>query len=97
MNDLSAIGGGVLIEESNENRVTKVVIFTSQAYVQRDVHAEVSAGMNRLQIDVRAFNVDPDSTQARVFGSGEILGVQYKEVAVAQAYLPVVAHGFLLT
>jgi uncharacterized protein (TIGR02231 family) len=71
-----------IIGEGNENRITEIVVYTNQAYVKRQVQAKVRTGLNRMLIETRAFKVDTESVQARVYGEGEILSVQYNELPV---------------
>jgi len=65
------------IGDGDHNRVVHVTVFLDQALVTRRARAAVRAGLNRLAIEVHAFHVDAGSAQARVYGEGEILGVQY--------------------
>ncbi len=73
------------IGENDGNQITDVVVFTDQAHVKRKAGIQVPEGANRLLMEVRAFMVDIDSAQAKVYGSGEILSVQYKEIPVKDA------------
>ena len=45
-------------------------------------------GLNRFLVEVQAHRMDPDSVQARVFGHGELLSAQYREVPVVEAPQP---------
>lgn len=74
-----------LIDDGAENRITRVTLFSDQAYVTREATAEVAAGVARVRVETLAFQVDPDSVQAKVFGRGELLGVQYRELPVVDA------------
>jgi len=67
------------------NRISNVLVFPEQAYVTREAKVSVASGLNRLLLEVNAFRVDPDAVQARVYGRGELLGVQYREVPTPEA------------
>ncbi len=73
------------IAEAGENRITKVVVFDHGAYLQRRVQTQVHGGLNRILIEVKAFQIDSASVQARVYGQGDILSVQFKETPVKDA------------
>ncbi len=62
------------------NRIDEVIVFSEQAFVKRSVRATAKAGINRFLVEVQAMRVDPESAQASVFGAGEILGAQYREI-----------------
>ncbi len=70
--------------ETAPSRITEVTLFSSQALVTRTAEVPVTAGPNEIQVSVGAFQVDPDSVTAKVFGEGRILAVQYREVPVAR-------------
>ncbi len=74
-----------IITDDDDNRIREVVVFSSQAYLKRQVKTQAQAGLNRFLIELKAFSVDADSVQANVFGGGEILSVQYKEIPIQQA------------
>ncbi|HRZ86210.1 MAG TPA: mucoidy inhibitor MuiA family protein [bacterium] len=61
-------------------RITETVVFSGEALVNRAATAKVVKGMNRIGIELREFSVDADSVQARVFGGGELVSVQVKDV-----------------
>jgi uncharacterized protein (TIGR02231 family) len=67
------------------SKIERVTVFTDQARVVRVAEVEIGAGLSRIQLEVTAFHVDSDSITARVFGAGELYGVQYRQVPVAQA------------
>ena len=73
------------ISEAQANRISKVVVFEHGAYLQRRVQTRVHEGLNRILIELQAFQIDTDSVQARVYGQGDILSVQYKETPVKDA------------
>ncbi len=70
------------LTEAEGNRITGITVFTSQAQIKRQFTVNAEAGMNRYTVELTAFSIDQESTQARVFGKGEILGVQYLQVPV---------------
>lgn len=68
------------ISEGVNNHITHATLFTRRAYVTRTVQASVEEGMNRLEIELSALSVERDSLQARLFGEGEIVAVQYQSL-----------------
>ena len=74
-----------IIHEGDCNRIAEAVVFTDQAYIKRKTQVHVQAGLNRLCVELQAFQVDSDSVQAAVYGRGEIISVQYKEIPVKGA------------
>lgn len=66
------------------SRIREVVLFSDQAMVTRVAELEVPQGMSEIRLSLDAFRVDPDSVTAKVFGEGQILAVQYKEIPVAE-------------
>ncbi|MDP7422822.1 MAG: mucoidy inhibitor MuiA family protein [bacterium] len=73
------------IADGSENRITNVAVFTNQAYVRREVKTRVKKGLNRLRLEIKAFDMDGDSVQAAVHGKGEVLSIQYKEMPLKEA------------
>lgn len=67
-------------QETIAAKIKQVTLFSDQVMVEREAVAKAVKGPNELLIGVDAFNVDSDSVSARVFGDGEILSVQYKEI-----------------
>jgi uncharacterized protein (TIGR02231 family) len=67
------------------SKIESVTVFTDQARVVRSAEAEIGAGHCRILLEVTAFQVDPDSVAAEVFGAGELFGVQYRQVPVEAA------------
>ncbi len=65
--------------------ISDVTLFSNQALVTRKAGMDVHQGVNEIQISIDAFRIDTDSVTARVFGEGEILSVQYKELPVVEA------------
>ncbi len=76
------IDDGKFIQAGDENRITDAVVYTDQAYLKRRIRVGAQESINRFLIEVRAFRVDVDSAQANVYGEGEILSVQYREIPV---------------
>ncbi len=73
------------IADGNGNRITHVAVFTNQAYVKREAKIRVKKGLNRLRLEIKAFDMDGDSVQAAVHGKGEVLSIQYKEMPLKEA------------
>lgn len=67
------------------SKIESVTVFTDRARVVRGAEAEIGAGHCRILLEVTAFQVDPDSVAAEVFGAGELYGVQYRQVPVEAA------------
>ena len=76
------IDDGKFIQAGDENRITDAVVYTDQAYLKRRIRVSAQESINRFLIEIQAFRVDVDSAQANVFGEGEILSVQYREIPV---------------
>ena len=70
---------------SEPSKIKDVTLYSNQALVTREADMEVRQGFNEIQISLDAFRIDSDSVTARVFGEGEILSVQYKELPVVDA------------
>jgi uncharacterized protein (TIGR02231 family) len=67
------------------SKIKDITLYSNQALVTREAGVEVRQGVNEILISLDAFRIDPDSVTARVFGEGEILSVQYKELPVIDA------------
>ena len=78
-------GHGEIISDGADNRISAAVVYTDQAYIKREAQASANSGLNRFLVEIRSFAVDVDSVKATVFGEGEILGVQYREIPVKYA------------
>jgi len=79
-NDDNGVGGmmqDVFIEDAQHNKIDRVTVFSDRGLITRQVAAAARPGLNRFAVETKAFAIDADSVQARVFGEGEILGVQY--------------------
>lgn len=72
-------------QETVVSSVKEVTVYTSGAMVKREGSARIGKGVRALAMDVRAFDIDRYSLSARVFGEGEVQGVQYKETPVSEA------------
>lgn len=72
-------------EASVPSEIKEVVLFANQALVQVEAQSKVGQGLQKISLDVKAFNIDKDSVQANVFGDGDIYSVQCKEVNLAEA------------
>ena len=64
--------------------IQQVTVYTDRARVLRSATAAVNSGLNTIQIEVAAFRLDPESVMARVFGDGELYGVQYRQIPVEE-------------
>ncbi|MCF7907629.1 MAG: DUF4139 domain-containing protein [Candidatus Omnitrophica bacterium] len=62
------------------SEITEVVTFSDQALVTRQAETNVIKGLNELQIDVDAYQVDSDSIQLSIYGKGEINSVQLRQI-----------------
>ncbi len=71
--------------EGQGNHIVEAVVFIDQAYLKRQAQMHVEAGLNRILMELQAFSVDRDSAQAKVYGQGEIVSVQYKTIRVKEA------------
>lgn len=71
-----------LLRADSDSQLSQVTLFTDQAWAKRQATIKASKGLNRFQFEILAFHVDTDSVQARVFGEGELLSVQYKTIPV---------------
>ena len=75
----------VVLDDGTQNAVDSVVVFSDQAYVTRKASTHVKPGINRIFVELKAFQIDQDSVQARVFGEGSILSVLAKTIPVKEA------------
>lgn len=65
------------------SQISEVTLFSHQAMVVREGQAHVEPGMNELIVETTAFNVDKDAVSAQVFGNGEMVSVQIKQIPLA--------------
>jgi len=66
------------------SNITEVTLFSDQALVERSCDADVRPGLNALLVEISAFAVDKDSVTARVFGQGEIISVQIRDIHLTE-------------
>jgi uncharacterized protein (TIGR02231 family) len=66
------------------SNITEVTLFSDQALVERSCQADVRPGLNELLVELSAFAVDKDSVTAQVFGQGEIISVQIRDVHLTE-------------
>ncbi len=62
-----------------------ITLFSNQALVNREAEVTVGRGVKEFILELEAFSVDKDSVSAKVFGEGEIQGVQYKEIRLKES------------
>jgi uncharacterized protein (TIGR02231 family) len=62
-----------------DSQIEKVTLYLDRAMITRVATTKIAAGMQTLLIEMEAFQIDPDAVSARVFGAGEVYGVQYRE------------------
>ncbi|MBN1930442.1 MAG: mucoidy inhibitor MuiA family protein [Desulfobacterales bacterium] len=67
------------------SEIKEVTLFSNQALVTREAFQVIQQGFQELLLEVDAFRVDEDSVSAKVFGEGEILSVQFKEIATTES------------
>jgi uncharacterized protein (TIGR02231 family) len=65
------------------SRISEVTLFSNQAMVVREGQTQLKPGMNELLVETTAFNVDKDAVSAQVFGNGEMVSVQIKQIPLA--------------
>jgi len=73
------------LADGENNCIDEVVVFTDQAYIKRHIKASTQAGTNHFLVEINAFHIDRDSVQANVYGHGEILTVQYRQIPLIEA------------
>jgi uncharacterized protein (TIGR02231 family) len=66
------------------SNISEVTLFSNQAMVVREGQAHLNPGLNELLIETTAFNVDKDSVSAQIFGKGEMLSIQIKQIPLAE-------------
>ena len=71
--------------EAIDSKISHVTLFSNQAQVTRSASLQVEAGNQEILFEVDAFNIDKESVQATVFGEGEMLSVQFKDVFLKEA------------
>ncbi len=60
--------------------IKEVTLFSDRAQITRKAKVKVGKGLNEIFLGVDAFRIDKDSVTAKVFGKGEVFGVQFKEL-----------------
>lgn len=80
---VSGLSGSAMCQDEAASQIKEAVLFTNEALVTRQAHVKVAKGMQDIRISVSAYSVDKDSVSASVYGEGEVLAVQLKEVATA--------------
>lgn len=65
------------------SQILAVTLFSNQAMVVREGQTHLKPGMNELLVETTAFNIDKDSVSAQVFGKGEMVSVQIKQIPLA--------------
>jgi uncharacterized protein (TIGR02231 family) len=71
-------------EQTVPSQIKEVTIFSGQALVRREAFVSVQRGLNEVLIEIEAFRIDRDSVTAKIFGAGEILSVQFKEIPLRE-------------
>ncbi len=79
------MGKELQIPNGEDNAIREVTVFLDQAYTRREAKVRVESGLTRILMEVKAFRLDRESLQAQVFGNGQLLSVQYREVPVKDA------------
>lgn len=72
-------------QETIPSRITEVTLFSNQAQITREATVQAKKGLKEFSIEVGAFRVDSDSVSAKVFGEGEIYGVQLKQIHLKES------------
>ena len=72
-------------QEAVPSRITEVTLYSDQAQVTREATVQAKEGLNEFALEVGAYRVDSDSVSAKVFGEGEIYGVQLKEIPLKES------------
>lgn len=67
------------------SQITSITLFSGQALVKRQAATTVDKGLNELFLEIEAFHVDKDSVTAKVYGSGEIFSVQFRDIPVKES------------
>ena len=57
-----------LIEDGQDNDIVEITVFSNRGLVKRKIVANAKPGLNRFAVQTKAFNIDAESAQARVFG-----------------------------
>jgi uncharacterized protein (TIGR02231 family) len=70
-------------QENLISTIKEVTVYSQGAMVKREGTVRVGKGIQELLIELQAFAIDKDSISAKVYGEGEIQGVQYREIPAA--------------
>jgi len=66
------------------SNISEVTLFSNQAMVVREGSTHLNPGLNVLLVETTAFNIDKDAVSAQVFGKGEMLSVQIKQIPLTE-------------
>ncbi|ARU59492.1 hypothetical protein OLMES_5512 [Oleiphilus messinensis] len=80
-----------IITAGAQNQIRQVLIYASQAVVERVVRVKVNSGQQHIIVETQASLLDRDSLQGQVIGQGEILGLQHRQQAIAMSQHPEVS------
>ena len=64
--------------------ISDVTLYSDQAMVVREGSAHLEPGLNVLLVETTAFEIDKDAVSAQVFGKGEMLSVQIKQIPLSE-------------
>lgn len=67
------------------SHIKAVTIYSDQALIKREGIVAVGKGTRELTFEVEAFRVDNDSVSGKVFGEGELVSVQVREIPLKEA------------
>ena len=82
---MMAVSSMAFAQETVTSRITEVTLFSNQAQVTREATVQAKEGLNEFAIEVGAFRVDSDSVSSKIFGEGEIYGVQLKGIPLKES------------
>jgi len=72
-------------QEIIDSKIEDVTLFSNQALIKRKAQVRVDKGLNDILIELKAFSVDENSVQAKVYGEGELYSVQFRTVYLEDA------------
>lgn len=64
--------------ETVDSKITAVTLYSNQAQVSRELKTKVKKGLQTINLEVDAYNIDTDSVTAEVMGDGDVYSVQLK-------------------
>ena len=76
--------GAAHAEQYVPSKISEVTLYSNQAMIVREGRADLTPGMNQLLVETTAFAVDRDALTAQVFGSGEMISVQFKLIPLSE-------------